>query len=58
MGVTGKKKQEERWNELFRQVLNRPSPEQRAVIPEATEDLDINTNLPTTEKNNRRNQGP
>lgn len=35
--------QEERLTEHFHKVLKRPSPDETAVIPESTWDLDINT---------------
>ena len=39
---TTKGEQEERWTERFREILNRPPPEENADIPEAADDLDIN----------------
>ena len=44
--LTTEKEQEARWNEHFEEILNRPAPEGRAVIPEAVEDLDIDTAVP------------
>lgn len=35
------KKEQERWTEAFHKELNRPSPDETAVISEAIEDLDI-----------------
>ena len=40
------REQEERWTEHFREILNRPPPEEDADIPEAADDLDINTAVP------------
>ena len=48
--LTAEKEQEERWAEHFREVLNRPPPEETADIPEAQEDLDIDTEPPTKEE--------
>lgn len=48
--LTTEKEQEERWAEHFREVLNRPPPDETADIPEAVEDLNINTNPPTKEE--------
>ena len=48
--LTTEKEQEERWAEHFQEVLNRPSPDETADIPEATEDLDIITDPPTKEE--------
>ena len=44
------REQEERWTEHFREILNRPPPEEDADIPEAADDLDINTAVPEKEK--------
>jgi hypothetical protein len=41
--LTTEKEQEKRWAEHFCEELNRPSPVETAIIPEATVDLDINT---------------
>ncbi|XP_062609155.1 craniofacial development protein 2-like [Saccostrea cucullata] len=48
--LTSEKDQKERWVEHFREVLNRPSPDEAVVVPEATEDLDIDTDPPTKEE--------
>ena len=48
--LTTEKEQEKRWAEHFQEVLNRPSPEEVADIPEAAEDLEINTDQPTKEE--------
>lgn len=37
------KKEQERWTEHFHKELIRHSPDETAFIPEATEDLDIDT---------------
>ena len=44
------REQEERWTEHFREILNRPPPEEDADIPEAADALDINTAVPEKEK--------
>jgi len=45
--LTTEKEQEERWTEHFQEVLNRPSPNITAEIPECDIDLCINTDQPT-----------
>ena len=40
----------QRWKEHFKTILNRPEPLDRAEIPEATEDVDINTDPPSLEE--------
>ena len=40
------REQEECWTEHFREILNRPPPEEDADILEAADDLDINTAVP------------
>ena len=44
------KEQEERWTQHFNEILNRPAPDEMADIPEAVEDLDIDTTSPTKEE--------
>ena len=48
--LTIEREQEERWVEHFREVLNRPSPEETPNILEAEEDLDISIDPPTKEE--------
>ena len=48
--LTTEKEQDERWAEHFREVLNRPPPDETADIPEAEEDLDIDIDPPTKEE--------
>ena len=44
--LTSEKEQDSRWSEHFKDILNRPSPDETANIPEADEDLDIDTTPP------------
>ena len=44
------REQEERWTEHFREIPNKPPPEEDADIPEAADDLDINTARPEKEE--------
>ncbi|XP_076105780.1 uncharacterized protein LOC143074119 [Mytilus galloprovincialis] len=44
--LTTENEQKARWAEHFQEVLNRPAPDEEAIIIEALEDLEINTNLP------------
>ena len=39
-----------RWTEHFKKILNRPPPEEDADIPEAADDIDINTAVPEKEE--------
>ena len=48
--LTTEKEQDERWAEHFREVLNRPPPDETTDIPEAEEDLDIDIDPPTKEE--------
>ena len=48
--LTSEKEQQERWAEHFKEVLNRPDPETTADIPEAEDDLDICTEVPSKEE--------
>ena len=48
--LTTERQQQERWTEHFREILNRPPPEDNADSPEAADDLDINTWLPEKEE--------
>ena len=45
--LTTEKEQVERWTEHFQEVLNRPSPDITAEIPECDIDLCIKTDQPT-----------
>ena len=38
------------WKEPFQTILNRPEPTETAQIPEAEEDVDVNTDQPTLEE--------
>ena len=38
------------WKEHFQTILNRPEPTETAQIPEAEEDVDVNTDQPTLEE--------
>ena len=50
--ITFEQQIQERWNEHFEEVLNRPEPTEIAEIPEAETDLEINTEIPSKiEKN-------
>ena len=44
--LTTEKDQEPRWVEHFKEVLNRPAPEQEPDIPEAEEDLSVDIGPP------------
>ena len=48
--LTSEKDQEARWVEHFNEVLNRPPPEEEPVIPEAEEDLSVDTGPPKKEE--------
>jgi len=48
--LTTESEQEARWAEHFQEILNRPSPDETADIPEASEDLDIDTDPPHKEE--------
>ena len=48
--LTSEKDQEASWVEHFNEVLNRPPPEQEPVIPEAEEDLSVDTGPPKKEE--------
>ena len=39
-----------RWCEHFHSVLNRPEPENAALIPEPTQDININIELPSIQE--------
>ena len=45
--LTIEKEQEARWKEHFNDILNRPSPDETADIPEADRDLDIDITPPS-----------
>ncbi|VDI54248.1 Hypothetical predicted protein [Mytilus galloprovincialis] len=42
--ITSEREQENRWNEHFKEVLNRPEPETTANIPIAEHDLELQKN--------------
>ena len=48
--LTTEKEQEARWAEHFQEILNRPPPDQIIDIPESENDLEVNTDLPTTDE--------
>ena len=48
--LTSEKDQEARWVEHFNEVLNRPPPEEEPDIPEAEEDLSVDTGPPKKEE--------
>ena len=48
--ITDDSKEVSRWQNHFQSILNRPSPEEEADIPEAEIDLDINVDPPTEEE--------
>ena len=48
--LASEKEQQDRWSEHFKEVLNRPVPETTVDIPEALEDLDICTDIPSKEE--------
>ena len=48
--LTSEKDQEACWVEHFNEVLNRPPPEEEPVIPEAEEDLSVDTGPPKKEE--------
>ena len=48
--LTSEKDQEARWVEHFNEVLNRPPPEEEPVIPEAEEELSVDTGPPKKEE--------
>ena len=48
--LTSEKDQEVRWVEHFKEVLNTPPPEEEPDIPEAEEDLDVDTGPPKKEE--------
>ncbi|XP_052080744.1 uncharacterized protein LOC127718727 [Mytilus californianus] len=43
--ITSEREQESRWNEHFKEVLNRPEPETTANIPIAEHDLEVNIEI-------------
>ncbi|XP_062615092.1 uncharacterized protein LOC134276790 [Saccostrea cucullata] len=45
--ITSEKEQEQRWKEHFEETLDSPDPRNRAEIPEASIDLEINTDEPS-----------
>ncbi|XP_063442397.1 uncharacterized protein LOC134722706 [Mytilus trossulus] len=45
--ITSEREQENRWNEHFKEVLNRPEPETTANIPIAEHDLEVNIEIPS-----------
>ena len=47
--LTSEKDQEARWVKHFEEILNRPAPEEETEIPEAEEDLSIETGPPSEE---------
>ena len=47
---TADREQKKHWTECFREILNKPSSEEDADIPEAADDLDINTAVPEKEQ--------
>lgn len=48
--LTSEKKQETRWMEHFKEVLNRTDPEVTTDITEAEADIDFNLEIPTKEE--------
>ncbi|CAG2233652.1 unnamed protein product [Mytilus edulis] len=44
--LTTEDEQKARWAEHFKEVLNRPPPDDEAIVIEAVQDLEININLP------------
>ena len=48
--LTSEKDPEARWVEHFKEVLNRPAPEEEPDIPEAEEDLSFDTGPPKKEE--------
>ena len=48
--LTTETEQVERWAEHFKELLNRPSPTEKADISQPTEVLDINIDIPTKEE--------
>ena len=48
--LTSEKDQEARWVEHFKEVLNRPAPEVEPDVPEAQEDLSVDTEPPEKEE--------
>ena len=47
---TADREQKKCWMECFREILNKPPPEEDADIQEAADDLDINTAVPEKEQ--------
>ena len=48
--LTTEKDQEARWEEHFKEVLNRPAPEEEPDIPEAEKDLSVDIGPPKKEE--------
>ena len=48
--LTTEKEQEARWTEHFQEILNRSPPDQIIDIPETENDLEVNTEIPTTDE--------
>ena len=48
--ITDERQEISRWHDHFQSILNRPSPENEADIPEADVDLNINVDPPTEEE--------
>ena len=48
--LTTEKEQEARWAEHFQEMLNRQPPDQIIDIPETENDLEVNTEIPTTDE--------
>ena len=48
--LTSEKDQEAHWVEHFKEVLNRPPPEEEPDIPKAEENLDVDTGPPKKEE--------
>ena len=62
--LTSEEEQAERWSTHFQETLNQPDPEEEALIDDAQEELNINTNPPTRAevkmalKNLKKNKAP
>ncbi|GFR70600.1 hypothetical protein ElyMa_002076500, partial [Elysia marginata] len=48
--LTSEFEKEARWTEHFHEILNRQAPETEPIIPEAEEDLDVVTTVPTRQE--------
>jgi len=48
--LTTEDKQKDRWTEHFKGVLNRPAPDEEAIITEAIRNLEIDINLPNRQE--------